>query len=192
MTWSTRTWTATTSWSTGRRTPSRPPRAPAIRCSWRRCCSARSAPSPIAPSSPAATASRSFRSPSSSPTSRRLRPDALLAEANEVLANAGHPRIAVLDVALTPQDFPVGVTGKVLKRELRERYGDLALCSSPVEPCRRRVHDRPARQRSGVIMRELAVDPGARARRTSPPGRGHRDLQHRHRHVHDVVGPVLH
>jgi hypothetical protein len=37
----------------------------------------------------------------------------------------------VLDVALTPQDFPVGVTGKVLKRELRERYGDLSLCSSP-------------------------------------------------------------
>jgi acyl-coenzyme A synthetase/AMP-(fatty) acid ligase len=54
----------------------------------------------------------------------------LLAEANEVLANAGHPRIAVLDIAQTPDDFPVGVTGKVLKRELRERYSDLALCSS--------------------------------------------------------------
>jgi hypothetical protein len=37
----------------------------------------------------------------------------------------------VLDVAVTPGDFPVGVTGKVLKRELRERYSDLALCSRP-------------------------------------------------------------
>ena len=46
----------------------------------------------------------------------------LLAEANEVLEKAGHPRIAVLDVAVTPDDFPVGVTGKVLKRELRDRY----------------------------------------------------------------------
>jgi acyl-coenzyme A synthetase/AMP-(fatty) acid ligase len=53
--------------------------------------------------------------------------EALLAEANEVLANAGgHPRIAVLDVAQTPEDFPVGVTGKVLKRQLRDKYSDLA------------------------------------------------------------------
>jgi hypothetical protein len=32
----------------------------------------------------------------------------------------------VLDVARTPDDFPVGVTGKVLKRQLRDRYRDLA------------------------------------------------------------------
>jgi acyl-coenzyme A synthetase/AMP-(fatty) acid ligase len=50
----------------------------------------------------------------------------LLAEANEVLEKAGHPRIAVLDVAVNPDDFPVGVTGKVLKRQLREKYSDLA------------------------------------------------------------------
>jgi acyl-coenzyme A synthetase/AMP-(fatty) acid ligase len=55
----------------------------------------------------------------------------LLAQANDVLENAGHPRIAVLDVAVTTDDFPVGVTGKVLKRELRERYSDLSVCSSP-------------------------------------------------------------
>jgi acyl-coenzyme A synthetase/AMP-(fatty) acid ligase len=55
----------------------------------------------------------------------------LLAEANEVLENAGHPRIAVLDVARTPDDFPVGVTGKVLKRELRARYSDLAESPCP-------------------------------------------------------------
>jgi acyl-coenzyme A synthetase/AMP-(fatty) acid ligase len=53
--------------------------------------------------------------------------EGLLAIANSVLAKTGdHPRIAVLDIALTPEDFPVGVTGKVLKRELRERYSDLA------------------------------------------------------------------
>ena len=55
----------------------------------------------------------------------------LLAEANAILEKAGHPRIAVLDVAVTADDFPVGVTGKVLKRELRARYGDLALHSRP-------------------------------------------------------------
>ena len=58
--------------------------------------------------------------------------EGLLVMANSVLEKAGgHPRIAVLDVALTPEDFPVGVTGKVLKRELRERYSDLGLCSVP-------------------------------------------------------------
>ncbi|OBC02913.1 AMP-binding protein [Mycobacterium sp. 852013-50091_SCH5140682] len=51
----------------------------------------------------------------------------LLAEANHILEKAGHPRIAVLDVARTPDDFPVGVTGKVLKRQLRDRYSDLAI-----------------------------------------------------------------
>jgi len=37
----------------------------------------------------------------------------------------------VLDVARTPDDFPVGVTGKVLKRELRARYEDLAESPRP-------------------------------------------------------------
>jgi acyl-coenzyme A synthetase/AMP-(fatty) acid ligase len=50
----------------------------------------------------------------------------LLALANEVLQAAGSPRLAMLEIARTPQDFPVGVTGKVLKRELREKYGNLA------------------------------------------------------------------
>ncbi len=50
----------------------------------------------------------------------------LLAEANHILEKAGHPRIAVLDIARAPDDFPVGVTGKVLKRQLRDRYSDLA------------------------------------------------------------------
>ena len=86
----------------------------------------RSAPSPTAPSSPAATATEIV------PVAVVITDDSpaeagrLLAEANEALEKAGHPRIAVLDVARTPDDFPVGVTGKVLKRELRDRYSDLA------------------------------------------------------------------
>lgn len=50
----------------------------------------------------------------------------LLTRANEVLQAAGHPRITVLEIARTPEEFPVGVTGKVLKRQLREKYGQLA------------------------------------------------------------------
>lgn len=55
----------------------------------------------------------------------------LLAQANEALEKAGHPRLAVLDVAMTPEDFPVGVTGKVLKRELRAKYSDVAESPHP-------------------------------------------------------------
>jgi acyl-coenzyme A synthetase/AMP-(fatty) acid ligase len=55
----------------------------------------------------------------------------LLVEANAALEKAGHPRLAVLDVARTPDDLPVGVTGKVLKRELRARYSDLAPSPCP-------------------------------------------------------------
>lgn len=50
----------------------------------------------------------------------------LLALSNEALTAAGHPRLGVLEIAATPEDIPVGVTGKVLKRELRDRYADLA------------------------------------------------------------------
>jgi acyl-coenzyme A synthetase/AMP-(fatty) acid ligase len=63
----------------------------------------------------------------------------LLVEVNDVLEKAGHPRIAVLDVAVTPEDFPVGVTGKVLKRELRERYSDLANPSTASCPHNRAI-----------------------------------------------------
>ncbi|MCJ1678234.1 acyl--CoA ligase [Streptomyces sp. APSN-46.1] len=52
-------------------------------------------------------------------------PAKLLLRANEALAAAGHPKLAVLEIARTEADFPVGVTGKVLKRELREKYVDL-------------------------------------------------------------------
>jgi acyl-coenzyme A synthetase/AMP-(fatty) acid ligase len=55
----------------------------------------------------------------------------LLALANDALAQAGHPRLGVLDIARAPADFPVGVTGKVLKRELRAKYLDLSACPRP-------------------------------------------------------------
>jgi acyl-coenzyme A synthetase/AMP-(fatty) acid ligase len=50
----------------------------------------------------------------------------LIAAANDALRSAGHPKLAVLEVAKTEADYPCGVTGKVLKRNLRERYGDLS------------------------------------------------------------------
>jgi acyl-coenzyme A synthetase/AMP-(fatty) acid ligase len=52
-------------------------------------------------------------------------PAALLAAANEALYSARHPQLALLEVARSDEDFPVGVTGKVLKRQLREKYGSL-------------------------------------------------------------------
>ncbi|MGC5343914.1 class I adenylate-forming enzyme family protein [Streptomyces sp. DT24] len=52
-------------------------------------------------------------------------PAKLLLLANEALEAAGHPQLAVLEIARTEADFPGGVTGKVLKRELREKYADL-------------------------------------------------------------------
>ncbi|MEU6427262.1 class I adenylate-forming enzyme family protein [Microbispora sp. NPDC046973] len=61
-------------------------------------------------------------------TSSAARPDAqkLLNEANERLKAAGHPELTMLEVARNEEDFPVGVTGKVLKRRLREKYSSLS------------------------------------------------------------------
>jgi acyl-coenzyme A synthetase/AMP-(fatty) acid ligase len=55
----------------------------------------------------------------------------LLNAANEVLRRSGQPELAVLETALGIEDFPVGVTGKVLKRQLREKYQCLP---SPADP----------------------------------------------------------
>jgi hypothetical protein len=41
------------------------------------------------------------------------------------LRAAGHPELGMLEICRRDEDFPVGVTGKVLKRHLRETYGDL-------------------------------------------------------------------
>jgi len=54
----------------------------------------------------------------------------LLGAANDALRLAGHPTLALLEVAQSDEDYPVGVTGKVLKRELRERYADLSALES--------------------------------------------------------------
>ena len=51
--------------------------------------------------------------------------DRVLGAANDALRAAGHPELALLEIARTDADYSTGVTGKVLKRVWRERYGDL-------------------------------------------------------------------
>jgi acyl-coenzyme A synthetase/AMP-(fatty) acid ligase len=62
-------------------------------------------------------------------------PARLLRTANEALSAAGHPPLAVLEI-VADDGIPVGVTGKVLKRRLRERYADLrahlAVATGPI------------------------------------------------------------
>ncbi|MBV6701220.1 class I adenylate-forming enzyme family protein [Kitasatospora aureofaciens] len=45
--------------------------------------------------------------------------------ANKALAEAGLAALAAVRIARTPEDFPLGPTGKVLKRELRTRFATL-------------------------------------------------------------------
>ncbi|MDG4534745.1 class I adenylate-forming enzyme family protein [Streptomyces sp. AV19] len=52
-------------------------------------------------------------------------PATLLERANAALAERDQPPLAVLDLAAKDADIPTGPTGKVLKRQLRERYADL-------------------------------------------------------------------
>ncbi|MEV6122925.1 class I adenylate-forming enzyme family protein [Streptomyces sp. NPDC052077] len=52
-------------------------------------------------------------------------PADLLARANRVLSAAGEPRLAYLEIAPSAADIPLGPTGKVLKRRLREKYAAL-------------------------------------------------------------------
>ncbi|PZG47434.1 long-chain fatty acid--CoA ligase [Spongiactinospora gelatinilytica] len=49
-------------------------------------------------------------------------PQKILDAANAALKTAGHPAVTVLEII---DALPVGVTGKVLKRKLRERYAEL-------------------------------------------------------------------
>ncbi len=51
--------------------------------------------------------------------------DQLLTLFNERLSKSGLEQLAAMQVARRPADFPVGVTGKVLKRELRTRFATL-------------------------------------------------------------------
>src|SRR2546421_801958 len=54
-------------------------------------------------------------------------------KANKALADAGLATLALVLIARTPEDFPLGPTGKVLKRELRTRFATL-LTSEPDHP----------------------------------------------------------
>jgi acyl-coenzyme A synthetase/AMP-(fatty) acid ligase len=53
-------------------------------------------------------------------------PEKVLFAANEALRAAGKPELAMVEVAAADGDFPLGLTGKSLKRYLREKYQDLA------------------------------------------------------------------
>jgi acyl-coenzyme A synthetase/AMP-(fatty) acid ligase len=62
----------------------------------------------------------------------RLQPDAtdwtaeaVLEKANKELTTAGLATLAAVVIARTPADYPLGPTGKVLKRELRTRHATL-------------------------------------------------------------------
>jgi acyl-coenzyme A synthetase/AMP-(fatty) acid ligase len=52
-------------------------------------------------------------------------PEAILEKANKELATAGLTPLAAVVIASRPEDFPLGPTGKVLKRELRIRHAGL-------------------------------------------------------------------
>ncbi|MFC1409716.1 class I adenylate-forming enzyme family protein [Streptacidiphilus sp. N1-12] len=58
----------------------------------------------------------------------------LLDQANDALTKAGQPVLAILDIAHSHEDFPVGVTGKVLKRLLREKYANLPAYVAAANP----------------------------------------------------------
>ncbi len=51
--------------------------------------------------------------------------EAILEKANKELASAGLACLGAVKIAAEPADFPLGPTGKVLKRELRTRYSTL-------------------------------------------------------------------
>jgi acyl-coenzyme A synthetase/AMP-(fatty) acid ligase len=55
----------------------------------------------------------------------RTAPGELLETANDALRRAGHPALGILEIARTEADLPTGMTGAILKRRLREKYGDL-------------------------------------------------------------------
>jgi acyl-coenzyme A synthetase/AMP-(fatty) acid ligase len=60
-------------------------------------------------------------------TGEDIDPEKVLFAANEALRAAGKPELAMVEVANGDGDFPLGVTGKSLKRHLREKYGDLVV-----------------------------------------------------------------
>jgi acyl-coenzyme A synthetase/AMP-(fatty) acid ligase len=59
-------------------------------------------------------------------TGADIDPEKVLIAANEALRATGKPELAMVEVADGDGDYPLGVTGKSLKRYLREKYQDLA------------------------------------------------------------------
>jgi hypothetical protein len=60
-------------------------------------------------------------------TGRDVDAEKVLFAANEALRANGKPELSVVEVATGDDDFPLGVTGKSLKRFLRDKYKDLAV-----------------------------------------------------------------
>jgi acyl-coenzyme A synthetase/AMP-(fatty) acid ligase len=60
-----------------------------------------------------------------------LPPGPLLDRVNKALAGAGQPAVTLLEIARTDDDLPVGYTGKVLKRRLREKYASATAWTAP-------------------------------------------------------------
>jgi acyl-coenzyme A synthetase/AMP-(fatty) acid ligase len=58
-------------------------------------------------------------------------PDAILDKANKELAGAGLATLAAVRIAHTSEDYPLGPTGKVLKRELRTRFATMFAAGLP-------------------------------------------------------------
>lgn len=58
-------------------------------------------------------------------TGQDIDPETVLRAANEALRATGKPELAMVEVASGHEDFPLGVTGKSLKRYLRDKYTDL-------------------------------------------------------------------
>ena len=60
-------------------------------------------------------------------TGEDIDPEKVLFAANEALRATGRPELAMVEVASGDGDFPLGVTGKSLKRYLRDKYHDLVV-----------------------------------------------------------------
>lgn len=60
-------------------------------------------------------------------TGEDIDPEKVLFAANQALRAAGKPELVMIEVASANADFPLGVTGKSLKRYLRDKYKDLAV-----------------------------------------------------------------
>lgn len=67
-------------------------------------------------------------------TSRDVDPGELLRRANTALHEARQPGLALLEIAGAEADIPVGATGKVLKRKLRDKYADIDAFATTASP----------------------------------------------------------